>query len=461
VLRPGTPDYSSAVKTFDPRRDQLKPTAVVQVISEADVKACLAFAQRYRLVVRPRSGGHSYVGASTGNGVLVVDTRRLNAITVDSSHGYVHVGAGAALGVVHGVLDAHGLTIPTGTCPTVGVAGLALGGGIGAESRLYGLTLDAVTAIRVVTGDGRILLVSDHEEPDLFWALRGGGGGNFGVATQFVLRTSVAHSADFFFLRWSSAHAVDVIRGWQERLSAMPRTSWANVHLDAVRGAVVPRIVGLAWGASGRAEARALIRAVGATPVSAVYASRSHSGAVQLLAGSSGSVRQSWVAGSDVVGAPLSSAKAREAVAVVARRAGTGGAGALILDPLDGAVHDGSTRTSCFPWRGATASLQWYMGLPSRPSLAAVNSGRQFIARGHAALGAASVGGYVNYLEPGRSLRSYYGSSWTALVKANGTYDPAGLFTSGFSLPHGARPVSGVTSATPRRDRNARAKGGD
>jgi FAD/FMN-containing dehydrogenase len=435
VLRPGAAGYTASVRTFDPRRDQLQPAAVVQVTSEADIAACLRFARRYRLGLRPRAGGHSYVGASTGNGVLVVDTRRLNTVRLDADHRKLTVGAGAALGAVHRVLDGYGRTVPTGTCPTVGVAGLALGGGVGAESRLYGLTLDAVTSIRLVTGDGKARSVSPTHQPDLFWALRGGGGGNFGVVTQFGMRTYPAHNAEFFFLTWSASHAAAVLRGWQERLPAMPRTSWANVHLDAVGGTVRPRIVGVAWGASGRAEAQALIRAVGRPPVSATYRSTSHSGAIAVLAGPSGTVRQSWVAGSDVINRPLSAAKARAVVAVVKRRGAAGGGGALIFDPLDGAVHDGSTRTSSFPWRSAVASLQWYVGLPAKASSATVASARAFIARGHAAVGAGSVGGYLNYLEPKRPLRAYYGKSWTNLVKANAKYDPAGVFTSAYSLP--------------------------
>lgn len=367
---------------------------------------------------------------------MVVDTGRLDGIKLDASRRHVRIGAGATLGRIHEVLDDQDLTVPTGTCPTVGVAGLTLGGGIGAESRLYGLTLDAVTAIRVVTGDGRVRTASDNENPALFWAMRGGGGGNCGVATEFVMRTSPALPAEFFFLRWGSSHAVDVVRGWQERLLEMPRTGWANVHLEAVSGTVVPRIVGVSWGGSGRAQARALINAVGAPPVAESYAFRSHRGAMSMLAGSGAAVRRSWVAGSDVVEAPLSAARAKAIVAVVRRRGAVGSAGALILDPLDGAVHEGSTRTSSFPWRRAAASLQWYVGLASHTSAAAVESGRRFIARGHAAVGSASSGGYVNYLEPGRPVRAYYGDSWPDLLNANKVYDPAGLFSSRYSLPN-------------------------
>ena len=423
------------MKTFDPRRDGATPLAVVQVRTESDVVRTLDFAQRLGLALRPRSGGHSYVGASTGNGLLVLDTGALDAVRPDASASSVQVGAGARLGQLHAALDRQGRTVPTGTCPTVGAAGLILGGGIGAETRLHGLAADAVLAIRVVTLDGRVREVDAADEPDLLWALRGSGGGNFGVVTEFKMRTFASRPAEFFFLRWSAAHAVKVLRGWQERVGQMPRPSWANVHLDAAQGTVVPRVVGVVWGASGRAEAKALIGAVGVPPVREMHASRSHSGAVQLLAGPTGTRRQSWVAGSDIITAPLSRAAAKAVVAVVRRRGAAGGSGTLIVDPIDGAVHDGSTLESSFPWRNALASLQWYVGIPSHPAPAVVRSGRAFIQRGHAAVGSGSAGGYVNYLEPGRPLRHYYGSSWTRLLEVNQKYDPDGFFSSPFSLP--------------------------
>jgi FAD/FMN-containing dehydrogenase len=435
LLRPDAPLYRAAVRTFDPRRDGATPLAVVQVAGAADVVRTLAFAQRFELPVRPRCGGHSYVGASTGNGVLVVDTGALRTVRLDPSARSVRIGAGARLGPVHLALDRHGRTVPTGTCPTVGAAGLILGGGIGAETRLHGLTADAVLEIRIVTPDGRVRKVDAQDEPDLFWALRGGGGGNFGVVTELVLRTFRSRPAEFFFLRWSAAHAVDVLRGWQERVGHMPRSSWANVHLDATQGTVVPRIVGVAWGASGRAEARALIRAVGVQPVGELHTSRSHSGAMQLLAGPAGTQRQSWVAGSDIISAPLSRAEATAVVAVVRHRGAARRPGTLIVDPIDGAVHDGSTREASFPWRHALASLQWYVGIPSRPARGVVRSGRDFIRSGHTAVASASAGGYVNYVEPSRPLRQYYGSSWTKLVETNEKYDPDGFFSSAFSLP--------------------------
>ena len=157
---------------------------------------------------------------------------------------------------------------------------------------------------------------------------------------------------------------------------------------------------------------------------------------MQLLAGPAGTQRQSWVAGSDIITAPLSRAEVKAVVAVVRRRGAARSPGTLIVDPIDGAVHDGSTREASFPWRHALASLQWYVGIPSHPGRGTVQSGRDFVHRGHTAVASASAGGYVNYVEPGRPLRQYYGSSWTKLLKINEKYDPGAMFSSRFSLPN-------------------------
>jgi hypothetical protein len=227
-----------------------------------------------------------------------------------------------------------------------------------------------------------------------------------------------------------------MVRGWQHRLASMPRHAWANVHLDASAGTVVPRIVGVVWGGgSAHTQAQAMIDAVGVAPASISYANHSHAGAISALAGSRGTQRQSWVAGSDVIAEPLSTAKVTAAVELVRKRGAGGHAGTLLLDPLDGAVHSGSTKTSCFPWRSDLASLQWYVGLSTHASSATVSSGRAFIAAGHKALAKSSVGGYVNYPESARPVRSYYGSNWARLLEINRKYDPDGVFSAATSLP--------------------------
>ena len=133
----------------------------------------------------PRGGRHSYAGYSTTPGI-VVDVSRLNGVDVDQVNGTARIGAGAQLIDVYAQLAKHGVSIPAGSCPTVGIGGLTLGGGLGLSSRKFGLTIDNLTAVDLVTADGRAVSCDDRDHPELFWANRAGGGGNFGVATAFA-----------------------------------------------------------------------------------------------------------------------------------------------------------------------------------------------------------------------------------------------------------------------------------
>src|SRR5262249_51819740 len=156
--------------------------AVLSVASARDVATAFAFAQDHGVRVAIRSGGHSYPGWSAGNGALVIDVRPLHAVSLNGTT--ATIGAGASLVQVYDALGTRGRGIAGGSCPTVGVAGLTQGGGVGVLTRAYGLTCDAVTAMRVVLADGRIVTATADQEPDLYWALRGGGGGHLGVVTS-------------------------------------------------------------------------------------------------------------------------------------------------------------------------------------------------------------------------------------------------------------------------------------
>ena len=147
----------------------------------------IRWARRHRVHLVPRSGGHSYGGYSTTSGV-VLDVSRLSQVCV--SGGRAVVGAGALLVDVYAALAAHGRMIPAGTCPSVGIAGLTLGGGHGYASRKLGLACDALTALTIVTASGEVRHCDARRHADLFWACRGGGGGNFGVVTSFTFRTT-------------------------------------------------------------------------------------------------------------------------------------------------------------------------------------------------------------------------------------------------------------------------------
>jgi FAD/FMN-containing dehydrogenase len=246
VVRPDDVAYAEASLLFNRRFDDLRPAAVVLVTSAADVAECLGFARAHGISPAVRSGGHSYAGWSSGNGRLVIDVRRMNDIAVHPD--VAHVGAGARLGEVYAVLAEHGVTISGGTCPSVGVSGLTLGGGHGLLSRAYGLSCDNLVEATVVTADGAVRTCSAKQEPDLFWALRGAGNGSLGVVTQLRLRTHAVRESSSADLAWPWARAADVLAAWQDWAPDLPDEMWAALRLQTDAGGPSVSVVAFALG---------------------------------------------------------------------------------------------------------------------------------------------------------------------------------------------------------------------
>jgi hypothetical protein len=159
LIRPGDAAYDSARRLYNPRFDGIRPGGVAYCANPSDVAECLAFARRTGVPVAARSGGHSYAGWSSGSG-LIVDVARMNGVRASS--GRAVIGAGAQLIDVYDRLAARGVGIPAGSCPTVGIAGLTLGGGLGVVARKYGLTCDVLESVRIVTADGKIRTSLQH-----------------------------------------------------------------------------------------------------------------------------------------------------------------------------------------------------------------------------------------------------------------------------------------------------------
>ncbi|MFE2757028.1 FAD-binding oxidoreductase, partial [Actinosynnema sp. NPDC059335] len=222
LLLPGDDGYDTARLPFNSLFDHHRPAAIARCARPEDVQRCLEEARRSDLRVAARGGGHSYAAYSTPDRGLVVDLGPMNRIEVRPD-GTAVVGAGARLGDVYAALAAAGRCLPLGNCPSVGVAGLTLGGGLGWLQRSYGLTCDWLRAARVVTVDGRLVTASADREPDLFWALRGGGGGNFGVVTSFEFATApVPEVLTVFRIRFPAGSAADVLGAWQPWSTAAP-----------------------------------------------------------------------------------------------------------------------------------------------------------------------------------------------------------------------------------------------
>lgn len=219
IVLPGDDDYDRARSLADLEFNSVRPAAVVFCASVADVAAAIRFARRHRLPAVPRSGGHSFAGYSTTTG-MVIDVSRLNSVTIDGD--VIHVQAGAQIIDIYDQTLPYGLVVPTGWCPNVGIAGLTLGGGVGLEARKHGLTCDNLLAAEVVLADGRIVRCDERSLPDLFWALRGGGGGNFGIVTSLTFRPVPVGDMTTYSLSWRWSDAAAVIDAWQRWAPGTP-----------------------------------------------------------------------------------------------------------------------------------------------------------------------------------------------------------------------------------------------
>ncbi|MFF4032684.1 FAD-binding oxidoreductase [Streptomyces sviceus] len=191
LVLPTDPYYTIARQVELGQFDTVNPQAVAYCTSAADVSVCVRFAQDHGVRTAVRSGGHNYGGWSTTPG-LIIDVSRLNAVTVNSASS-VEIGPGAQNVNILNALAPHHLVVSEGGCPTVCAGGFLQGGGFGFLTRPTGMACDAVTSAQVVLADGRVVTTSEKQYPDLFWAIRGGGGGNFGIVTKF---TVTPHSGD-------------------------------------------------------------------------------------------------------------------------------------------------------------------------------------------------------------------------------------------------------------------------
>ncbi|GBD16795.1 Mitomycin radical oxidase [bacterium HR26] len=186
LLRPGMPAYDSARQLMN-RAVTRRPAAIAQVADTQDVVEVVRFARDHGLPLGVRSGGHSPAGHGMADDALVVDLSGMKRVTIDPDSRLARVEAGVTSGELAAVTQPRGLAISTGDTSSVGFGGLATGGGIGFMVRKYGLTIDNLVAAQVVTASGKLVTASEREHPDLFWAIRGGGG-NFGIVTEFTLR---------------------------------------------------------------------------------------------------------------------------------------------------------------------------------------------------------------------------------------------------------------------------------
>jgi hypothetical protein len=220
LIRPGDVEYDAARRVHNGMIDRY-PRLIARCRDVADVMTALAFGRAHGLTVAVRSGGHSAAGLGTVDDGLVIDLSPMKGITVDPIARTVHVESGCTWGDVDHATHAFGMATPSGFVSTTGVGGLTLGGGIGHLSRAYGLTIDSLLAADLVLADGSAVTASPDEHPDLFWAIRGGGG-NFGIVTSFLFRL---HPVDTVYagpMIWPISRAAELLRWYRDFIPQAP-----------------------------------------------------------------------------------------------------------------------------------------------------------------------------------------------------------------------------------------------
>ena len=215
VITPGEANYVEASKDYNGRFNN-HPQCIIYCENESDVVDAVKWARKQNLPVSLRSGGHSYEGFSIADNGIVIDVSRMVNIKIDAAKRIAHVESGTTLMPLYEAMWEKRLVIPGGSCATVGVAGLALGGGFGLLARKMGLTCDNILGVRMVDANGAIVEANEHNNADLLWACRGGGGGNFGVITQFTLQAHAINNVTVFKMKWNWNEMPAVIQAWQK-----------------------------------------------------------------------------------------------------------------------------------------------------------------------------------------------------------------------------------------------------
>ena len=443
VLVPGGPGYERARRPAIARFHDSAPRAVVRCTSTDDVAAALALARAEGLRVAPRSGGHCFAGRSSTDGI-VIDVSSMNSVTLEDD--LAAVGAGARLGDVYDALADAGRTIAAGCGPEVGIAGLTLGGGLGILGRSHGLTADGLLGARVVLADGRVAETDERREPELFWALRGAGGGQFGVVTSFVFRTLPAPPvATGLHLSWPFEHAAAVVRAWQDWVAEAPDAMAASLLLVAASDPAAPPTVNVFGAMIGRSHEAAalldeLVEGTGADPGSSRLTEGSYRETKRLLA--------EHGPGEDVPGGhpyckseffrePLPPGLVERLVERLVSDRRPGESRELDFSPWGGAYNRVAADATSFPHRDARFLLK-----PGAVVVPGGDSGgaRRWLTEAWEIAHPYGTGGaYVNF--PDHELedweRAYHGANLERLGRVKAAYDPAGCF----SFPAPIRPA--------------------
>lgn len=444
------PDYA-ALNVLHNKRNYAQPPAPpalrIMCTSTAAVAAGVNWVRNNNLPLALRSGGHCYEGFSRSDGV-VIDVRRMGLVTVDAAGATVTVSAGASLWKIYSAVAAQGFAFAGGSCPTVGIAGHALGGGMGLLARRYGLACDNMLGVRIVKADGSIVEADAANAPDIYWACRGGGGGSFGAVTRFTFKIHALSHVKTFTMTWNFANtsaelakARALFNAWQNWAPNAPNDITAIMTVQKVAGNMLRlRCIGQTT-ASSSTNAALLAQLANLTSVSPpasgpTIVKRTFLQAVTAFAGGLDYETIYMDAKSDFVLTPLPSAAINQLFASI--MSWPAGNVAALCDAYGGAVSALASNATAFPWRGAgTYSIQYYSRWTSGADSAVRVARLSQVYASMAPWRPASKPAYVNYCDLGLGAGyagSYWGGNVAQLHSVKAAHDPGNLFQHGQSV---------------------------
>ena len=433
VIRPADADYEQARAVYNALIDR-RPELIVRCAGPQDVAHAIALARERELPLAVRGGGHNGAGLGTCDGGLVIDLSAMNRIDVDPAARTARVGGGCTLGELDRATHAHGLATPSGIISTTGVGGITLGGGLGYLTRSCGLSIDNLLAAEVVLANGELVRASEDQHPDLFWALRGGGG-NFGVVTGFEFRLHEVETVIAGPTFWPVELGAEVLSVYREFLPTAPRDLYgffafatvppgdpfpAEIHLREVCGIV--------WHHRGSPEAAARDMAplLDALPEPLLHGVQPvpHP-AMQSAFDALYPEGDQWYWRADFV------KEIPDAAVDLHARFGSELPtikSTMHLYPIDGAAHDVASDDTAWSYRDATWATV-YAGVDPDP--ANVDRIREWTVGYQEALHPYSAGGaYVNMMmEEGTDrVRASYRDNYDRLARVKAVYDPENTF---------------------------------
>jgi FAD/FMN-containing dehydrogenase len=432
VILPGGDDYDQARAVYNAMIDR-RPAAIARCTDVADVMTAIKFAGEHGLTVSVRGGGHNAAGLGVADDALVIDLAAMRGVQVDPATKTARVQGGCVWGDVDHATGAFGLATPSGFLSSTGVGGLTLGGGIGYLSRRYGLTIDNLLSADVVLADGSFVTASERQQPDLFWALRGGGG-NFGVVTSFEFRCHDVGTVVAGPVLYDMADAGEVLRWYREVLPSLPEEVDGWLGLLTIPPAPpfpeslwLRKACGIVWCYTGPAERAdevlAPLRGFGAPLLDAVMPLPFP--VLQSIFDPLYPAGLQWYWRADFFNQISDDAIAihQEFGEALPTPHST-----MHLYPIDGAVHRVAPEATAFAYRDAG----WagvIVGVDPDPANAAKI--KDWAVRYWDALHPTSAGGaYVNFMmeEGSDRVRASYGRNYDRLAQVKAAYDPDNFF---------------------------------